>query len=367
MRKTLLAAALVLFLPALAHAQAWSTISLLTSADGAQQLVLRDNDGTISGRISVTNLLPDNPVTGVSRTGSTLTFTFEDGSTQDVTLPSTGKYHSGPDARPGARHGRRAGRHAPAVQLQRLLERSLHPEQLAPGDRSAELDVDRAAGVADAPRHRAGLVDHPKRHAHPDREGCGARRGFSSARITQHSKSSTRDRTATRPTGRSCRPSTAGGRTSGIRRGRSPLGPDCRMSPLRLWCAATPAPDATTNTKWLALGSAPTAVVIASSNTSIPASANGNTYVHTGSSNITYTLPAASGGTAVANRMGSRHHQPGRWRPDNRRQRVRYRRRFRHAGDHGQRALRPGAEDRQYGVGDHRRHEGRNRIQHAPG
>ena len=62
-----------------------------------------------------------------------------------------------------------------------------------------------------------------------------------------------------------------------------------------------PAPDANTNTKWLQLGSLPTAVVIASSNTTIPASANGNTYVHTGSSNITYTLPAASGGSAVAN------------------------------------------------------------------
>lgn len=60
-----------------------------------------------------------------------------------------------------------------------------------------------------------------------------------------------------------------------------------------------PAPDASTNTKWLRLGSSSTAVVVASSNTSIPASANGNTYLHTGSSNITYTLPAASGGSAV--------------------------------------------------------------------
>ena len=62
-----------------------------------------------------------------------------------------------------------------------------------------------------------------------------------------------------------------------------------------------PAPDAAANTKWLALGVAPPAVVIASSNTSIPSTANGNTYVHTGSSNITYTLPAASGGSAVDN------------------------------------------------------------------
>lgn len=42
-------------------------------------------------------------------------------------------------------------------------------------------------------------------------------------------------------------------------------------------------------------------VVIAASNRAIPATARGNTYVHTGSSNITYTLPAASGGGAVPN------------------------------------------------------------------
>ena len=40
-------------------------------------------------------------------------------------------------------------------------------------------------------------------------------------------------------------------------------------------------------------------IVIASSNTAIPASARGNTYIHTGSSNITYTLPPASGQNAV--------------------------------------------------------------------
>ena len=62
-----------------------------------------------------------------------------------------------------------------------------------------------------------------------------------------------------------------------------------------------PAPNAATNTKWLQLGSLPTSVVIASSNTSIPASARDNTYMHTGSSNITYTLPRASGSGAVDN------------------------------------------------------------------
>ena len=65
--------------------------------------------------------------------------------------------------------------------------------------------------------------------------------------------------------------------------------------------ASDPAPNASTNTKWLQLGSPQSAVVIASSNTTIPSSARGNTYVHTGSSNITYTLPAASGGSAVPN------------------------------------------------------------------
>lgn len=60
-----------------------------------------------------------------------------------------------------------------------------------------------------------------------------------------------------------------------------------------------PAPNASTNTKWLSLGSVGTSVVVAASNTAIPASADGNTYLHTGSSNITYTLPAASGGSAV--------------------------------------------------------------------
>ena len=40
-------------------------------------------------------------------------------------------------------------------------------------------------------------------------------------------------------------------------------------------------------------------VVIASSNTQIPATADGDTYVHTGSSDITYTLPRASGQGAV--------------------------------------------------------------------
>ena len=62
-----------------------------------------------------------------------------------------------------------------------------------------------------------------------------------------------------------------------------------------------PAPNASTNTKWLALGSLPRTVVVASSNTAIPSTADGDTYVHTGSSNITYTLPAASGGSAVPN------------------------------------------------------------------
>ena len=41
------------------------------------------------------------------------------------------------------------------------------------------------------------------------------------------------------------------------------------------------------------------AVVPASSNTAIPATADGHTYIHSGSSNITYTLPAASGTGAV--------------------------------------------------------------------
>ena len=40
-------------------------------------------------------------------------------------------------------------------------------------------------------------------------------------------------------------------------------------------------------------------VVIAASSTQIPATADGDTYVHTGSSNITYTLPRASGQGAV--------------------------------------------------------------------
>ena len=62
-----------------------------------------------------------------------------------------------------------------------------------------------------------------------------------------------------------------------------------------------PAPNASNNVKWLILGAPSTDVVIASSNTAIPATADGDTYIHTGSSNITYTLPAASGGSAVAN------------------------------------------------------------------
>ena len=65
--------------------------------------------------------------------------------------------------------------------------------------------------------------------------------------------------------------------------------------------SSDPAPDAATSTKWLRLGSLPRSVVIASSNTTIPASADGNTYMHTGSSNITYTLPRASGSGAVDN------------------------------------------------------------------
>ena len=47
-------------------------------------------------------------------------------------------------------------------------------------------------------------------------------------------------------------------------------------------------------------GSAPD-VVVASANTSIPATARGDTYVNLGSSGITYTLPQASGSQAVAN------------------------------------------------------------------
>ena len=59
------------------------------------------------------------------------------------------------------------------------------------------------------------------------------------------------------------------------------------------------APDAATNTKWLRLGTRPPGIVIASSDTTIPETAEGNTYVHTGAGDVTYTLPPASGGSAV--------------------------------------------------------------------
>ena len=61
-----------------------------------------------------------------------------------------------------------------------------------------------------------------------------------------------------------------------------------------------PAPDATTNVKWLRLGAASIAVVSGAVNQNIPASANGHTYVLTGSNARTFFLPAASGGGAVA-------------------------------------------------------------------
>ena len=71
----------------------------------------------------------------------------------------------------------------------------------------------------------------------------------------------------------------------------------------RSWAAAPSAglSQSQVDARVAALAQGFPSVVIASSNTTIPATARGNTYVHTGASNITYTLPPASGGGAVAN------------------------------------------------------------------
>ena len=73
------------------------------------------------------------------------------------------------------------------------------------------------------------------------------------------------------------------------------------------WVATTsvsvsdPAPDAATNTKWLQLGSAAPVVVSGAINANIPSSANGHTYILTGSTARTFFLPNASGTGEVPN------------------------------------------------------------------
>ena len=82
-----LLAALLIALPA--SAQQWTSIQLITDADGAQQLILRDADGSDPRRIAVSSLV-GNPVTDATVAGTTLTLTFADGTTATRTLPSGG-------------------------------------------------------------------------------------------------------------------------------------------------------------------------------------------------------------------------------------------------------------------------------------
>lgn len=84
------ACAFLVFVASVAPAQQWSDVTVETTASGAQQLLLRDPSGANPRRIAVSDLIPNvpNAVTGVSISGSVLTFTFADGSTVVRTLPS---------------------------------------------------------------------------------------------------------------------------------------------------------------------------------------------------------------------------------------------------------------------------------------
>ena len=86
--------ALLLLLAAPLAAQRWSDVTVVTSASGTQQIILRSADGTAPRRIAVSNLVP-NAVTSASISGSTLTLTLADGTTSDLTLPSGGGGGSG--------------------------------------------------------------------------------------------------------------------------------------------------------------------------------------------------------------------------------------------------------------------------------
>ena len=331
-------AALIL-VPALAAAQSWSSISLVTNANETQQVLLRDADGRPSQRITVTNLLPDNPITGVSLSGSVLTFTFEDGSTQDVTLPAGG---GGGGSNDGVLTGLSFATDGSTLTATRSVGANVVANVPAALRATGGLTTDQArdtagALVATLPTFTYNATSNTLAWVASSIPASYASASSTSTQQAWQTRIGAAQDWSTIPAGTTIRLGKVvehGGSYFGAiaQHNRGGTGPDgdatnwVQISNWRgTWTAAwypagsfvshnglpwvaesqvtasDPAPDAATSTKWLQLGSAPTAVVIASSNTSIPTSANGNTYVHTGSSNITYTLPRASGTGAVAN------------------------------------------------------------------
>lgn len=299
MKARLLAALLLLFLPSLAHAQAWSSVQLVTSADNAQQLILRSADGSAPRRIRVDNLV-GNPITNATLSGSTLTITFRNGTTRNLDLPSGGGGGGGGLTTDQARDTAGA-----LVATLPTFTYDAAANTLAWANNSipAAYAQTSSATTLRAWRSRLGVADDwseiPNGTAISSGKVVEHGGGYYGA-ITSHTKSSTG------PDGDAANWVLLSNFRGAWSNAWWPAGTIMTRGGLP-WVATSavvlndPAPDASNNTKWLALGTLPPSVVIASSNTSIPASADGNTYVHTGSSNITYTLPAASGGSAVDN------------------------------------------------------------------
>lgn len=299
MRAKFFAALLLLFLPSLAHAQAWSSVQLVTSADNAQQLILRSADGSAPRRIRVDNLV-GNPITNATLSGSTLTITFRNGTTRNLDLPSGGGGGGGGLTTDQARDTAGA-----LVATLPTFTYDAAANTLAWANNSipAAYAQTSSATTLRAWRSRLGVADDwseiPNGTAISSGKVVEHGGGYYGA-ITSHTKSSTG------PDGDATNWIILSNFRGAWSNAWWPAGTIMTRGGLP-WVATSavvlndPAPDASNNTKWLALGSLPPSVVIASSDTTIPASADGNTYVHTGSSNITYTLPQASGGSAVDN------------------------------------------------------------------
>ena len=309
MSRLRIAALILALLPLPAAAQRWSSISVITDAQGAQQLIVRDADGRNPRRIAVSNLVP-NAITGASISGSTLTLTFADGTTSTATLPTGGGEGGG-----GSADGVITGASFAADGSNFTITRSVGanivvtvPAALrTPPIGANSITAAQARATSTAHRrewqNRLSIPDDWSEIANGTAIALGKvveHGGGYYGAITAHSKSSTG------PDGDAANWVLLSNYRGAWVDAWYPVGSFVTHSGLPYIATAAvvrgnPQPNAAANTKWLQLGASPIAVVIASSNTSIPASANGNTYVHTGSSNITYTLPAASGGGAVDN------------------------------------------------------------------
>ena len=305
-KRALLAAALLL-LPTLTQAQQWSTISVVTDANDAQQLILRSADGSAPRRIAVSNLLPDNPITGASLSGSVLTFTFDDGTTHAVALPAGG----GGGSSDGVISGASFAADGSTLTITRTVGGDISvsvPASL----RTAAIGANSVTAAQARANTEAQRREWQTRLGVPDDwSDIPANTPLALGKIVEHNGAyfgalTAHNRSGTGPDGDSTNwillSNWAGTWTDDW----YPQGSFVSRSGLP-WVASQnvargdPAPDAGTNTKWLQLGSAAPTVTSFTTNTIIPAAGNGNSYVATGSTDTRLSLPNASGTGEVAN------------------------------------------------------------------